>query len=359
MEALLNWLRDEREVLKRAPVIAVMLFVFGASLGGAAVGYMRERQVENLQSALTTVQQQRDLWKDKYDSLGPSLNAKTTPKPSPPARVASRQPDFIHQIDIVRTLLLCFGIIGVAVLLVFFVPLPQKRTKVTPHATRAKERAVEPPVPEQPSAPTPAQALAPTADTGDLKGPFQSFASRSNQPTGLIDLEYERTDVRPHLWLEKVQTNISQENNNKILVRSYVNIVNKIGSDIKGCQIYLVVIKSDDGAKYHNTPLMIGHEDNIEFAIQAGQRKAFPFIWKEVNVVPEQRFKLRVGPITNKLLLNKPLEFDDGKEYRLELALDAGHGIVTLVALDAKFGFYEKMSIELSEQFAARRRKAS
>jgi hypothetical protein len=119
MEGLLNWLREEREVLKRAPVVFVVLLVFGVILGGGAATWISQNQIGSLQAAASAAANERDLWRDKYVDL---ISAKPAPaKPPTPAQPPSR-----YEMDVGRSLALAAVIVAVVLLALIFVPLPGK-----------------------------------------------------------------------------------------------------------------------------------------------------------------------------------------------------------------------------------------
>ena len=124
MDSLINWLREEREVLKSSPIICLVLIVFGFLFGGAVTAALRESEIGNLRSAVSAADSQRDLWRDKYAELAsgqPAIGHTRAVRPSEP-RISTAGST---EIDWPRSGMLLAAIVAICLALLFFFPLPK------------------------------------------------------------------------------------------------------------------------------------------------------------------------------------------------------------------------------------------
>lgn len=143
MDFILNWLREEREVIRHAKITAMLLLVAGIMFGAAGALYIQEHRVEEAQLALSTAQENRDLWRDRYEALDPATKALASRVP-PKARPTPVTPQ--GSISWPRTLLLIGGCISTVVAAIVFIPWPRGASGPSKPAA-AKVAAPPPPKP--------------------------------------------------------------------------------------------------------------------------------------------------------------------------------------------------------------------
>ena len=126
MDSLFNWLHAEREVIRRAKWLAFGILLVGLFFGGMAVSFLYQRQLNDAQQAVSTANQGRDFWKEKFEDLekrGPGAI-----RAAPPQRPATAP---VPAISLPLIGLLAAIVVALLVGLAIWLPLPGRRKSKT------------------------------------------------------------------------------------------------------------------------------------------------------------------------------------------------------------------------------------
>jgi hypothetical protein len=351
MDFILNWLREEREVIRRAKVTAALILALGLIVGFSASSFLYDRRVDDAQQAVATAQQNRDLWKDKYDDLA----ASPTPKKVPEKVIAPRaQPSPTRQVDPVRTGLLAAAILAGLMMFLFVVPLPRRKGAVslkdlarpaTPETAEALRNHVIEAVRGR-KADALVAAMSPKVATSDA--PSVAPSVRAPAPVHYLHARPGEKAARPQVKVLSAQIDAHHPPNKGRQIRGTVTIENDTMSMIAKCRVTVETIQCGGVEMPIFMPLVQG--DKGEFPITAGDKKSLIFMWREYRVAPEQPMKLNAGFPMNALSPAQHFQFDDNKVYLINICVDPGTGVVTRAVLGATIGEYEHLKVSLIDQ---------
>lgn len=322
MEFMFTWLHREREVLRRAPWLAVLLVLVGLCLGAAGAGALYQRQIDSAEQAVEAAKAQRDLWEDRYnDAVQPQASEGKKGPPQSEAKEAGLN------ISWPRTWGLIAMVALVLVLTAIFAPAPRGRNR------KAATKRLE--VPETPREMTAELLLDPTSD-----GPVDPKDAPRLPRRYLFGRDYERPALRSHANIHDLRSAPIRNANRVTDATAELLIRNNTSSVISGLSVSVDSI-INRGTTIKIGQLLLGESGHDAFSIGPNSLVSLKFLRRRVNVAPEPPFFI---PTKDWFLLS------DGETYEINVCIDPGTGVVTRAVIQIDLHAYESFDMKIIGQ---------
>ena len=348
MDFILNWLREERDVIRRAKVTAALILALGLIVGFSASSFLYDRRVDDAQQAAATAQQNRDLWKDKYDDLTASLALTKAPEkivaPKP------RPPSARHHFDPVRTGLLVAAIFTGLLALLFVAPLPGRKSVSIADLSKQAVPA-DPKSASEAALRSEARRIATPNVAATLKA--EQLQNAQWQAAGETPLHHLQPGpgekpARAHIRVADAVPDRHSPPGKPKQIRGLLTLENVTASPLSTCTVVVDSFHCEGVKRPVLMPVLVGGA--TAFTLAAHSRRGMILVYRDYEVAPEQLMKLNARDSTNALRRASDVFLDDNKTYLINLSIDAGAGVVTRAIIRAIVGEYEDLNFSLVDQ---------